>query len=321
MGFVKKSNAAGFLFLNSVLWGSSYVWSKMLLNYLPRFTVLSICSLGALVTTVILFFRHMKGIRLRDVGLSLLVSLFSIISNSFFMLALQYTSSSNTAFIVQMSVVITPILMAVLEKKVPKGKVLAGAGIALLGLFMITCDFNNFHLNTGDLLALGNALFFSLYLVSLNRIAKDVEPVHFTLVNHSANTLAFLAMAAFMEIGSINTSKLASPVFALLVGASVLVAVMTSLFQSAAIRYVRPEKATILYTFEPVTALLLAALLIGERLEGIKSAAGCVLILAAVVLSVYKPGISERRPVPFKRKMMPVKNNEETEMKHIELKA
>ena len=294
MSFVKKNNASFFLFLNSLLWGSSYVWSKMLLGYMPRFTILFICALGGLVSTIILFYRSLKTINIYAVIASIAVSMFSIISNTFFMFALQYTSSSNTAFIVQMSVIITPLLMALLERKLPKGKIIIGALIAITGLFLMTCDFKSFRLNIGDLFALGNALFFSIFLTSLNYISKKVEAVHFTFIHHITNTVAFFTIAGLFEFGSVDLHQMQTPIVPVLVLISISIAVITVLLQSASIKFVRPEKATLIYTLEPVAALILASVLIGERLDGIKSIAGCILILLSVIITLYKPGIWQR---------------------------
>ena len=294
MGFIKKNNASSFLIINSLLWGSSYVWSKMLLGYMPRFTILSLCALGGLISTLILFRRSLKTINTYAIVASIAVSIFSIISNTFFMLALQYTSSSNTAFIVQLSVIITPILMALAERKFPKGKVIVGAIIAISGLFLMTCDLKTFSLNVGDLFALGNALFFSLFLTSLNYISKKVDAVHFTFIHHLTNTFAFVTIAGFLEFSSINFNQFLTPIVAMLIVACVGIAVVTVLLQSAAIRFVRPEKATLIYTLEPVTALILASLFIGERLNGVKSVTGCLLILLSVIITLYTPGARQR---------------------------
>lgn len=295
MSFIKKSNAQIFLFLNAFLWGSSYVWSKMLLGYLPRFSILFICSLGGLISTIVLFYRAIKFVTIKDVIPSIIVSVFSIISNTFFMLALQYTSSSNTAFIVQTSVVITPVIMALIEKKMLKRKVVISAIIALAGLFFLTCDFSSFRLNTGDLLALGNALFFSLFLTGLNVISKKVDPVHFTFVHHTTNTIVFFVIAVFFEMKFINFTELGTSAFALLAAASICVSVITVLVQSTAIKFVRPEKATLIYTMEPVVALLMAFVFVGEKLNGLNSIVGFVLIFSSVLYSIYKPKTRKKR--------------------------
>lgn len=288
MGFVKKENAFVFLVLNAVLWGSSYVWSKMLLGYLPRFSILFLCALGGLAAIIVLFPGKLRSISIASVLPAAAVSLLSIISNIFFMLALEHTSSSNTAFIVQTSVFLTPIMMALLERKKPQGRTLVCAASAMAGIFLITCDIQTFRFNIGDLLALCNAFFFSAFLVGLKTLCSKIEPVQFSFIHQATNTIGFLVLALFFDSGNIDLRGLISPVFVLLAAASILVSSSTVLLQSAAIKYIRAEKATIIYTLEPVAALVLSMLFIGERFTGWGPAVGCTVILISVMASMYK---------------------------------
>ena len=291
MSFIKKSNAAVFLLINAVLWGSSYVWSKMLLKYLPCFSTLFIISFGGFISTGIIFFKSIKTLKLRSITRSMLISTLSILSNTFCIFALQYTGSSNTAFIVQTSVVITPLIMALAEKKRPNTKTIFSALVSLFGVFLITCDFSSFRLNIGDLLALCNALFFSLFLTVQNLNAKKLDTVHFTLVHQLTNTVVFFALAALLEAKYINFNNLNSIQFIWLILISILISVATILIQSSAIKYIRAENAILIYTFEPVTALWIAFLIMGEKLKGIESIIGCVVILLSVLYTTVKlPG-------------------------------
>ncbi len=305
MGIIKKSNAQLFLFVNAVLWGSSYVWSKMLLGYLPRFTILFLCSLGGLTATMILCRRSIRTIDKKAVVPSVMISLFSILSNTFCMLALQYTGSSNTAFIVQMSLIITPLIMALVEKKLPEGKIMISAVIALCGLFLLICDFETFRLNIGDLLALGNAVFFSLHIAGLRLNSKKVHSKHFTFIYYVTTTVVFFIMAGCFEMRWIAFQKLKTPIFPLLITASTFVAVTTIFIQSTAIKFVRPEKAVLLYTFEPLTALLLGFIFIGERPDGIKTIVGFIFILFSVLYTTYKPKVKQE-PLRTERSTKPL---------------
>ncbi len=295
MEMIKKNNATFFLFVNSFLWGSSYVWSKMLLGFLPRFSILFLCSLGGLIVTMLIYGHAIRTITMKTVLRGIGISMFSIISNTFFMIALQHTSSSNTAFIVQMSVIFTPVLMAVWERRMPEKRNIQGAMVALIGLFLLICDFASFRINAGDLFALCNAIFFSLYLVSLRINANKIKPVEFSCVYHATNTVAFLVLAGVFEMQSIQFQGLNTAKFGLLIMASMFIAISTLLIQSKAIKFVRPEKAALIYTFEPVMASVLAFIFIGERLGGIKTFAGLVLILFAVFYTIHKQKVLAKK--------------------------
>lgn len=295
MKLIKSSNGQFFLFINAILWGSSYVWSKMLLGYMPRFSILAVCAAAGLIVTTAVFFSCLKRITAAAFLASLAVSGFSIASNTFCMLALQYTSSSNTAFIVQLSVVMTPLVMAVVEKRMPRARVITASILALAGVFLLTADVGSLRLKAGDILALCNALFFTLYLAGQKIISTKVSPAHFTFVQHTVNFAAFLTLSVFLERGSMDFGVLADVKILLLLAASSLVVIITTLVQSASIKYVRPERAAIIYTTEPVTTAFLASALLGETFGGLRAVSGCVLILSAVVISAYAAGAGKRK--------------------------
>ncbi len=288
MKIITKTNAQFFLLLNALFWGSSYIWSKMLLSFLPPFFILFICSLLGLVLTVIIFKEQLKSINKKGILICSLISLVSVASNTFCMLALKRTSGSNTAFIVQLSIVITPIIMAILDKKAPKPKTIVLALMALAGIYLITCSGKGLHINLGDMFALCNAVCFSLFIALQNKFSQSVNPIQFTFIQHTTNFVAFLLLALIFEASTISFGNIASPLFFVLLIINALVIISTSLFQSSAIKYVRPENATIIYSFEPVTTALLGAILLGERFSGIQAIVGCIIILLTVLISAVK---------------------------------
>ena len=296
MKIITKTNAQIFLLLNALLWGSSYIWSKMLLSFLPPFFILFICSSLGLIVTVFLFKKQLKGLNKKAVLISVLICLVSVASNTFCMLALKRTSGSNTAFIVQLSIVITPIIMAILERKAPTSKTIVLSLMALAGVFLITSSGRGLQINLGDIFALCNAICFSLFLALQNKFSHVLNAIQFTFIQHTTNFIAFLALALIFESSSIYFSNIVNPILFILIGANALVIIFTSLFQSSAIKYVRPESATILYSFEPVTTALLGAILLGERFTGIPSIVGCTIILLTVIISAIKlPRIFTKR--------------------------
>lgn len=290
MKIITRNNAQIFLLLNALFWGSSYIWQKMLLGFLPQFIILFICAVLGFAVTFVMFRKQIKSINKKAILISASISLVSVISNTFCMLALKRTSGSNTAFIVQLSIVITPLIMAVLERKMPATKTVILALTALVGIYMITSAGNGLNINIGDIFALCNAVFFSLFIALQNKFSQDVTPGQFTFVQHGTNMIAFLILALVFESGSISANSFQAPVLFLLIGLNAAVTIFTALFQSSAIKYVRPENATLIYSLEPVATAILGTLLLSEHFKGIEPVIGCAIILLAVVLSSVKLG-------------------------------
>lgn len=290
MKIITRNNAQIFLLLNALFWGSSYIWQKMLLGFLPQFIILFICAVLGFAVTFIMFRKQIKSINKKAILISASISLVSVISNTFCMLALKRTSGSNTAFIVQLSIVITPLIMAILEKKMPSTKTVILALTALVGIYMITSAGNGLNINIGDIFALCNAIFFSLFIALQNKFSQEVTPGQFTFIQHGTNMIAFLILALVFESGSISVGSFQAPVLFLLIGLNAAVTIFTALFQSSAIKYVRPENATLIYSLEPVATAILGAMLLGEHFKGIGPMIGCAIILLAVILSSVRLG-------------------------------
>jgi len=177
--------------------------------------------------------------------------------------------------------------MALYEKKKPESKIVTNAFIALAGIFFITVQFEDFQFDFNILFALCNALFFSLYLTGQKVVSDKVDPKQFIIVHYLFNTLAFLgfAIAEYRLQGYRDITISILPLIIL----CIFFAVFTVIIQTGAILYVKPEKAALLYTLEPVTALVVGALFIGERPDGFKTILGCALILVSMIISVIPP--------------------------------
>ncbi len=292
MSFIKEKNASLFIMLNALMWGSSYIWSKILLNYLPYFTILFFYSLGGLLILTAVFFRRLRSIDRKTILAGIGIGMFSIFSNISCMLALGNTSSSNTAFIVQMSVILTPMIMAAAERKLPGRKFVLGSLTAVLGLLLLTLDFDSFSFDPGDIFALANALFFSLYLASQKLFASKTDPAQFTFIQHITSAAVFFAAAFFLERGKASIGDMNGISISVLV-LSIFISVSTILIQSSALKFIRPEKATVIYTLEPVSAAVFAYIFIGERMEGFNAYLGCALIITAILLSVKAKGSAQ----------------------------
>lgn len=301
MKIITKTNAPIFLLLNALFWGSSYIWSKMLLDFLPPFFILFSSSILGLLVTAVIFRSQINGFTKKILFIGVSISLISTLSNMFCMLALKRTSGTNTAFIVQLSIVITPVIMGILEKKVPSSKVLLPALTATFGVFLITCSGKGFNINPGDIFALCNAICFSLYLALQNKFSKLIHPIQFTFIQHATNSLVFLALSLIMETGAITFENAINKKFFILFALNALVVIFTALFQSSAIKYVRPENATVIYAFEPLTTALLGALVLGELFTGVRTIAGCALILLAAVISTISFKRTGSEPLSAKR--------------------
>ena len=193
---------------------------------------------------------------------------------------LQYTESSTSAFITGLYVVFTPIVEAVVRRRLPPFAVCVGIVIATLGLFMLTGA--ELALGRGELLTLACALSFAVWIVYQGAYANRLDTIPFTTVQMAVLALVSIPPTAATGIGELT-------------GLAVFAAAFTGIACSSGAlslqlygqRRVSPSRAALILLMEPVFAGV-AGYLAGERLGAVKLA-GAMVILVGIAIAEVGP--------------------------------
>jgi drug/metabolite transporter (DMT)-like permease len=202
---------------------------------------------------------------------------------------LRHTSAAHSGFITGLFVVFTPLLGGVVLRRRPAPVNALAALVSLTGLALLAGLGGAAH-PLGDGLTLGCALAFAVHILVTARATAAHSAAALLAVQLGLCGLTCTLVAAAQ--GQLRVPADASVGVALLVTA-VLASALAYFVQTAAQRYVPPDRTALILTGEPAFAGLFAYLLKHERL----SAAGWVgagLILAAIVLVELVP--RHRRP-------------------------
>jgi drug/metabolite transporter (DMT)-like permease len=187
---------------------------------------------------------------------------------------LQYTSSSVSAFVTYMLLVIVPVLAALTVRRVPQPATIAGVVIATVGLFMLTGQ--GAGLGKGEALTLGCAFAFAVHIVLLSELSPRFPTASFTAIQ-----LAFVGGAALVVGGF--TGGYAFPASAWIAAAytGVMVSALAFALQVWGQRQLGPTRASLLLMIEPVAAAFLGYA-VGDRL-GVGGFIGAGLILLGIL--------------------------------------
>ncbi len=201
------------------------------------------------------------------------------------------TSATNSAFLTGLVVVLVPclsILPFLRSPRVPlpRWPAAAGALLAFAGLFLMTTPagtalrslFGALHL--GDLLSLGCALAFAAHLLALSHFSAQAAAVLATLQVVFATGLMALTLPLGGPVILHPSLRLA---LALLITGLLATAVAFTI-QSWAQQHLSAGNVALIFTLEPVFALLVSTLLLSERLSA-RSLEGAGLILAGILLT------------------------------------
>ena len=269
----------------SALWGSTFIFAKVLIDYL---SVSYILLFRSSLTAILLYFMFIKTVNSEFslAVMSLVMWSFSVIGFLALYLqtlSLKYTTASNSAFITAFFVVIVPVIERFYYKKKIKFKFYVAVWFAIIGLYCISFGFSlPTKFNYGDCLALIAAMLYGFYIVFLEKL----------VARFSEGTIMFFSFALWVifavitglfdggfnvypELNFISTSNL--------LAIAILGSVIPYLLMAKGQRVISAQLASLVYNLEPIFAALLAFLFIGEIFT-IPKIIGSSIIFGALVL-------------------------------------
>jgi drug/metabolite transporter (DMT)-like permease len=198
---------------------------------------------------------------------------------------LEHTTTSNSAFITGLFVVFTPLIQAVVTRRLPDRNIALAVAIAIVGLFLLTGA--QLTMGKGDALTLACAFFFGAWIFLGGRYAQRFDPIALT-----AGQMVVLALLAvpFVLVDGMGTVDGDVLMAGLITG--VLCSAVAFTLQLWGQRFVEPSRAAVILTFEPVVAGIVGYA-VGERLDG-NGYLGAALILTSILLAEF--GAWRRRP-------------------------
>ena len=152
-------------------------------------------------------------------------------------------------------------------------------GIAICGLFLLTAT-DGLALDKGALLCLMGALFYAIYIIVLDKIAKKEDAFLISIIQLGvASALGAVAMCLF-ETPSLPTRPVE---WGAVIGLGLVCSAYGFVVQPIAQKYAAPEKIGLIFALEPVSAIL-SFLFLHEVLD-VRGYLGAALILLSVVFS------------------------------------
>jgi drug/metabolite transporter (DMT)-like permease len=266
----------------TAVWGSTFVLVRDAVAQVPPFTFIAYRFLAAALLLTAIRPRLALGAPGADRGPGPLaagavigVALFA--GYGFQTVGLQYTTASNAGFITGLSVVLTPLLGALLLRQAPGRWPVTGACVAAVGLALLSLQ--RLEVRRGDALVFACAVAFATHILLLGRYAPRLSTYRLAVVQLATAGLLALIWAWLAGDLAVPTS---ADVWVALAITSVAASAGAFLIQTRAQREVSPTRTAVIFTMEPVFAGLFGFLLAGERLSG-RGWLGAGLILAGML--------------------------------------
>lgn len=286
-----------FLLFAVVVWGWSFVATKICLDSLSPVELLGLRVFIALpILFVLARFKGAKLVRNPQVFRQLAIG--STIITAHFLIqitGLQYTSATNTGWIISITPLVTVALSYVFLNEQISRFTIIGIVIATAGILLLVShgDLMNFDWlrSIGDWMILISAHTWAIYTVATRDLTRSQSPL---IVTIGVLIPTAVLMFAYMLFASDWSSFLHLPakVYVALGVLAILGTALAHWFWQEGVRGLGAARAGIFLYLEPIATTTLAVPMLNEEF-GVFTAVGGLLVLAGVFIAQRK---SEKAP-------------------------
>jgi drug/metabolite transporter (DMT)-like permease len=278
----------------TLVWGSTFIVNARVIVYEPPFAYLAFrFSIGALF---LLFLARSKPRTPAIHSDAILLGVILGAGMAFQVAGQTVTSASKAAFITGLSVPLTPVVAYYRTRRTPGSANLAGIVLAAVGFGLLSWPTGGGPINRGDLLVLGCALAWALYIVENADRSQRHSPLLFSALQVGCASVTLGVFTFFFRLLRPNvpfTSFEIRPLvfdrdFWIAVAYMTVFATLISFtVQTWAQTKMSATHAALIFALEPVWAAILAAIFLAERL-GTRGFLGGGLVVLGIVVSELK---------------------------------
>jgi len=282
------------LILTTLGWAGNSVASRAAVGQVSPM-VLTGLRWGLVLALLLVAFRRqivagLPAVRRQWVAVLLMGATGYTAFNALTYVAAHYTSAVNLS-ITQGTVPLLILLCGLIAHRAPiKGRQLAGAALALIGVVMVASggsleSLAKLRFNIGDVMMLGAAVLYAGYTVALRDRASGggAGQIAFFFGMAVAAVLTSLPLMAIeAALGGFQLPTLKG--LALLVYVALIPSFMSALFFMRAVALIGPARAGLFFNLVPVFGALLAVVILGEPL-GLHQIVALLLVLAGIAVA------------------------------------
>lgn len=264
----------------SLCWGASYLFmQKSLAEVGP--CLLIVWRFGiAFVFSALLFPRTLFSATKAEWKHGLLLGVLLGIAFYAVMIGLRGTTTGNAGFLLGCTSVFVPLLCALKSRKWTF-RILLAAAVSVSGIGLMTLQ-SGFRLRPGDLFCMLSALLYSFYIILAGGFLRNDNPLRIGVIQFSGAAAAAGAGALISGETAFLPSTL--PVWGEILFLGIFCSAAGFMLQMSAQKKLSPEYVSLLYSSEPVFAMILGLIFLAEPLSAGRLG-GAALILCGILLS------------------------------------
>lgn len=294
------------MFLATLFWGFSFIWSIKLLEFYEPFTII---LLRLIVSTVFLlpvglFFKRLRPLKKQDIKLMALLALFEpflyFIGEAY---GLKYVSATVSSVLIATIPLFSPIAAWYFFKERLSPLNLAGIIVSVAGVFFVILG-DNYQLNASlvGILLLGLAVFSAIgYSVIVIKVAKRYNVFSIIFYQNLFGILLFVPFFLYFDFNQFITVKITLEIIKPLLALAILASSVAFMLFTYGIRELGLVKANTIANIIPVFTAIFSFYFLNEVLSYI-NIFGILVVLSGLFLSQLKRGMHlKNKIIPFKR--------------------
>ncbi len=271
------------------IWGGMYVVSKVVLDIIPPFTLVTLrLMLGALTLTIVLLIKGFPSISRKKALQVLGVGFVGYgISLSLQFLGTKLSTAANGSLVTSATPAFVLLFAWLLLGEKITGRRLLALFLATLGVIAVI-DPRSAQLNPdlflGNLFLIGAAITWALYSVLVRKVTQSTDVLLFS-------TIAFLGglpvsvPASAWEVSSIGLGQITPVVGAGVLFIGIISTALAMVLWNTAFAFVAASVASLTFFAQPVVGTLLGAYFLGEKITPLFILGGVLIGIGILVSS------------------------------------
>jgi len=273
------------LFFVATLWAFTFPIIKISLTEFPPFYFVGIRFLAAAILFTLIFYKRISGFNKDSIIAGLVLGILLELGFASQSYGLVYTSSSSSALITGVNVLIVPFAQYLILRKRVRMENWIGVIVVTLGLFMLTRPFQS-GINIGDAVTLICSVSWAFYIVSLDVYTNKYNVYVLLFIQFWLVSVISFSMGVLTE----DSAKiiLSTPNILTLLYLSVFATLIASTLGNKYQKFTTPIRATLVLTWEQPAAVFFSIILINEKFTSLQILGGIIMIMGILFSETFE---------------------------------
>lgn len=284
--FDKKKLIYGILMVFvCVVWGAGNPATKIGLETIPSFLMLTMRFGGAFIVFLVIFrSKIFKAFNKSNIWKCCLLSIVTAMTYISSQIALYLTSATMAGFLMGLAVIFTPFMNYFIFKVRVNKKFIPIIILVIVGMYFLCGGGMTFTFGLGEACALLASVFYGLWLVLTPRFVNDVGPVALSALQCGVAAVVCLPFFFIFEYPA-QIATISSEGWIALTYVTVICTVIVYLIQNQSLKYLSPVFVSLVLCLEPVFSALFSFILLSETLTLMAYLGGVLIIIGLMIAS------------------------------------